>query len=275
MMLALPDYTKRTRRLTPEAAAVRDLFFAAKTPIQLVFTDLPAACGIKFTEGAELQSQAELFSKKLAAALTEIKVAYHALIGDFVEELRAAFGIDKKLGLYDLRETLRGRSQGLQALTIDQQGLKAFIGRLCDAYGDETQWIVSLATFLARKPPEKWTDEDVQAAGFRLREFVSRINDLRQLQLHYERGRDGGGKDFDAALLRLISTRKGESEALITLDQRTRQFVAKHVADLNASLDKLPSVEVKLATLVTVLEALLRPQVSDAETNTTPANKVA
>jgi hypothetical protein len=261
MMLSLPDYTKHTqKRLSREAIAVRDLFFAAKTPVQLIFTDLPNACGVTFNAGQDIDRQLALFAEKLRALLIELQVAYHGLLSDFIELVRTTFSLDKSLLLHELRETLRGRCRGLQSLTIDQQGLKAFLGRIGDPFGDDTQWVISVATFLARKPPEKWTDDDVEAAQYRLREFASRLNDLRQLQLHTERGKQQTGEDFEAALIRVISTETGEAEALVTLDKSTRQLVANRATEMQALLDALPSQETKLAALICVLNCVLRRQ---------------
>jgi hypothetical protein len=112
---------------------------------------------------------------------------------------------------------IRGRCVGLDEFTIDPQ-CKAFIGRLIDPYGDETQWLVSLASFLARKPPEKWIDDDLVAAKYRLMELAVRVRDLRQLQLHYE---DVGGNkcgDLEASLIRIVSTQGGERQARSGLD---------------------------------------------------------
>jgi hypothetical protein len=267
MIMSLPDYSRRTRRISGEAVAVRDLFLSAKTPVQLLFSDIPKACGIELAEGGDLQKQSEAFATVLKRVLNEIKVAYHALLNDVTEALRTAFGLRASLQLHEIREAIQARCQGLDVFTIDQQGLKAFLGRLSDPFGDESQWLVSVATFLARKPPEKWSDEDLQACEFRLREFVSRLNDLRQLQLHYERGKAEAGQHFEAALLRLISTEGGESQAVVTLDKRTKDFVQEKARDLVAALERLPSDEVRLATLVTLLRAYLRPQESEEEVN--------
>ena len=273
MMLSLPDYSRRTKRMSHEAVAIRDLFLSAKTPVQLLFVDIPAACGVDLSEGADLQMQCDMFSRKLKAALNEIKVTYHSLLSDVTEAIRTAFGLRQSLMLHELREAVRARCQGLDAFTIDQQGLKAFLGRLCDPFGDESQWLISVATFLARKPPEKWGDDDLQACEFRLREFVSRLNDLRQLQLHYERGGSAGEKHFEAALLRLVSTEDGESQAVVTFDKQTQQFAADKAREISGALGALPSVELRLAVLVTLLRSMLTPQTSKDEQEA--SNKVA
>jgi hypothetical protein len=260
MMMSLPDYSRRTKKMSPEAVAIRDQFLSAKTPVDLLFRDIPAACGMAVGSEADLQRQSEAFAQKFKAALNEIKVAYHGLLADFTEVLRTAFGLRKALMLHELRDAIRGRCQGLESFTIDKQGLKAFLGRLCDPFGDDSQWLISVATFLARKPPEKWGDEDLQGCEIRLREFVSHLNDLRQLQLHYERGGGEGVEEFGAALLRLISTEGGESQAVVTMDKRTKEYAAEKATEVLQTLDRLPSQELRLATLVWVIGKVLHQQ---------------
>lgn len=276
LLNSLPDYTKRTRRMSADAIALRDLFFAAKEPLQYVFEDLPRAFGFSFALNKQLRDQLAAFSERFKGAIAELKVAYHGVLSEFTEMTRSAFVLDQRLQLHELRETLRGRCHGLEGFTIDQLGLKAFIGRIQDDFGDDSQWLISLATFLARKPPEKWTDDDVQVVRFRLSELVSRLNDLRHLQLHYERGREVGGKDFEAALIRLVSTGKGESEALVTLDKRTKELVVDRVGEIRTILDALPTPETKLAALVSILNEVLRPVATSDETDeVTQNNKIA
>ena len=146
---------------------------------------------------------------KLKDALAELRSAYHVLLQDFTALVKAACAIDSKLVLEEARSVIRGRCVGLDEFTIDPQ-CKAFIGRLIDPYGDETQWLVSLASFLARKPPEKWIDDDLVAAKYRLTELAVRVRDLRQLQLHYEDV--GGSKSGDwRRVLSVLFPRKVEA----------------------------------------------------------------
>lgn len=256
LMVGLPDYTKRTKRLSAEAISVRDLFFASKMPAELVFSDLPKALGVELAMNSNDPRNLKAFTEKFKSTLAELRVAYHALLYDLTEMLKLAFALDPKLGLDEARNVLRGRCSGLDTYTIDPQ-CTAFIGRLVDAYGDETQWLVSLASFLARKPPEKWIDDDLDAAKYRLTELASRVRDLRQLQLHYEDARMATHGDLEASLIRIISTRDGERQALVTLDEQGRGAVHDRAIEVRKMLDSLPNDELKLATLAQAVKDLI------------------
>ena len=267
LMVGLPDYTKQTKRLSPKAIAVRDLFCASTMPVELVYAKLPSVFELeiqprqnqgnplsktksKNLTGGTLDKSVMLnsFKEQFKGALTELRVAYHALLNEIVDIVKEAFVLDPKMGLFEARDKLRGQCNGLDAYTIDPQ-CTAFIGRLVDPFGDESQWLVSLASFLARKPPEKWIDEDLTGVKFRLKELASRVRDLRQLQLHYEDARGARAGDLEASLIRVISTRGGEQQALVTLDDKGRAAVYERAVGVLQFLDSLPNNELRLATL--------------------------
>lgn len=258
LMVGLPDYTKQTKKLSASAVAVRDLFFASKTPVDLIFSQLPAAVGVELEMSANHPDKLKLFGERFRSALAELRVAYHALLRDVIDLLKVAFALDPKLTLDELRAVLHGRCTGLESYTIDPQ-CTAFIGRLVDAHGDETQWLLSLATFLVRKPPEKWIDDDLDAAKYRLTELAARVRDLRQLQLHYEDARLSKHGDLEASLIRIISTRDGERQALITLDEQGRSAVQGRALEIRNLLRSLPTDELKLAALAQAVRDLITP----------------
>ncbi|MDP2134738.1 MAG: hypothetical protein Q8J99_14140 [Sulfuritalea sp.] len=260
-MMALPDYARTTKTISPEAQLLRDRFFASKSPAQLLFFQIPEAFGLRPLIG-EAASPIHLteFARKLKSTVGELRVAYHAVLMDFLNQLRGIFFLNPSDDLDRVRELLAGRHAGLQDYTIDVQGLKAFIGRLTDTYGDEKQWLISLASFLARKPPEKWNDEDAAAAKYRLFEFAKKIRELETLRLHSQR-REDKATDFELILLKTISQSAGETEAVVALDEEKRQRVATTVTQVTNLLGELGSEDLKNA----VLAMLLSGQSSDGQ----------
>jgi hypothetical protein len=252
-MMSLPDYARTTKTISPEAQLLRDRFFASKSPAQLLFFQIPEAFGLRplIGEAASPIHLAE-FAGKLKSAVGELRVAYHAVLMEFLDQLREIFFLNPSDDLDRVRELLAGRHAGLQDYTIDVQGLKAFIGRLTDAYGDEKQWLISLASFLARKPPEKWNDEDAAAAKYRLFEFAKKIRELETLRLHSQR-REDKTTDFELILLKTISQSAGETEAVVALDEEKRQRVAATVKEVTSLLGELGSDDLKNAVLAMLL----------------------
>lgn len=250
MMMNLPDHTKRTRRLSAEAIAVRDLFFEAKSPAQLVLVDLPRACGFSaFTSTKPDADQLDAFVQKFQGAIRELKGAYHRLLWDFQNMLKKAFGIESNVVLHDLRDMLRGRCMQLEQYTIDVHGLRAFIGRIVDPYGEETPWLISIASFLGRKPPEKWMDDDIKVVEYRITEYAKRIRDLERLRfVHQDRIADLGDQ-VEVMLLKSVQPQRGETELFVMLDSAKKRAVADTVQQISQLLTSLGDASLKHAAL--------------------------
>jgi hypothetical protein len=181
-----------------------------------------------------------------------MRIAYHALLNDFLCQLRDAFHLSSKEQLARVRELLAGRYDGLQDYTIDVQGLKAFIGRVTDTYGDESNWLLSLASFLARKPPEKWTDDDATAARYRLLEMSKKLRELETLRLHSERVNDKSA-EYELVLLKSVSQSGGETECVVTLNSEKRKRLQKVVEAVSKQLNELGSEDLRNAVLAMVI----------------------
>jgi hypothetical protein len=252
-MMTLPDYTKATKVVSSEAQSIRDRFFASKSPLQLLFFEIPESLGMRPLIGkASLPEHLEEFSGKLRRTVIELRGAYHALLAGFLDHLREAFFLTGEDPIERVRELLTGRYAGLQEYTIDVQGLKAFVGRLTDSYGDDTQWLISLASFLARKPPEKWNDEDSAAVKYRLFEFAKKIRELETLRLHNQR-REDRTTDFELVLLKSVSQTRGEIEAVVALDKEKKQRVAGTLRQVVNLLGELGSDDLRNAVLAMLL----------------------
>lgn len=259
-MVNLPDYTKRTKRISEKAQKVREHFFAAKSPTQLLFNDLPVACGLEPISPNTSVEALDNFSNELKSVFAELRVAYHALLYDFQSMLKHTFSESDKISLSDLRERLRGRFGTLQTYTIDTHGLKAFLGRLSDPYGDESHWLNSLATFIARKPPEKWLDEDINAADYRLVEFSKRLRDLERLRIHYEEQEAPSNNQIEVVMLRTVRQGGKDHDVIVVLDEARKNAVSERLESFKQLLNDLPSEDLRLALLAQLFEDYVNAQ---------------
>lgn len=260
-MVNLPDYTKRTKRISEKAQKVREHFFAAKSPAQLLFKELPIACGFK-PIGAETTIEVlEDFSKELKSIFSELRIAYHSLLSEFRLMLKNTFNENEKVAFSELRERLRGRFGPLQTYTIDTHGLKAFLGRLDDPFGDDGHWLNSLATFVARKPPEKWLDEDINIAEYRLVEFSKRLRDLERLRIHYEDSTSAShNTQIEVVMLRTVRQGGNDHDAIISLDESKKKAISEKFELIQRMLSDLPSEDLRLALLAQLFEEHIENQ---------------
>lgn len=260
-MVNLPDYTKRTKRVSEKAQKVREHFFAAKSPTLLLFKELPIACGFK-PIGAETTIEVlEEFSRELKLVFSELRIAYHSLLSEFQLLLKNSFNENEKISLSELRERLRGRYGPLQAYTIDTHGLKAFLGRLADHHGDDGHWLNSLATFIARKPPEKWLDEDINIANYRLVELSKRLRDLERLRIHYEdSAQSSKNSQIEVVMLRTVRQGGNDHDVIISLDESKKKAVSEKLDSIQRVMKDLPSEDLRLALLAQLFEEYIVDQ---------------
>lgn len=156
----LPEYARNTKRLPSQALAVRDAILNAREPIQLIFHDLPAACSVQdIPHGTTIDRYAvEQLVDRTKDALERLRHAFAELQG----RMRNAITADFALKNTDFSSTRREIAKRAEQLLIDvtEPKLKTFCFRLLDQNLVENDWLESLGSYLALRPPSKWRDED-------------------------------------------------------------------------------------------------------------------
>ena len=210
----LPPYARRTLRISQWARAIREALVRAREPAQLVFEDLPAACGCPpfgLAEKADRHRVAD-FVGALEAGLREIQGAYPALIE------RACATLAEHLSLpnaqADLAEELRSRAGQLGEVAVEPM-LKSFVLRASDEALEPDDLLTSLLTQLANKPPPEWADADEDQFVVRVAHVARAFRGAESLLV----GADGAAGE--QALLRLAVARRGRPERDRVLPLRT------------------------------------------------------
>jgi hypothetical protein len=272
MLAGLPEFSKKTNRLSQQAKDVRLLFQKAKSPGELLFELLPKACGYS---GAELNEPAvvDAFAATLRAALHELQLAYRGLLAEFESNLKSVFAMKGQLSLRELREALRGRFRGLESLTIDMGGSKAFLLRIQDTSGDDTIWLESLAAFIAKKPASKWDDAEVAIAEVRLIEFTRKILELEKLRLAFHDNALSDNGNFDVVLMKTVRPNQASVELVVHVDHHKRQLIEELKKRVLAAWSDEDSIDVKLALISELFEDMVSTK--QAHPMSLPQEKIA
>lgn len=154
----LPLYARNTRRLSPHALAVRQAILEAREPSRLLFADLPTACGFepidaKTASGAPVKS----FVRALKSALDELRGGLPELQDRLRARLREHFSFSGSIQEYRIYLSERAQRVGV---TATEPKFKAFCLRLMDDALSESDWLESIGSHLALKPPSKWHDAE-------------------------------------------------------------------------------------------------------------------
>lgn len=175
----LPAYVLNTKKITPTALAVRETILNAREPAMLLFTDLPRACGFQpFTSDTVADKSAPLFVKTLKASLDELRAVFPELQDRLKKRLREAF--DLPGSFQQFRTALAGRAQQV-VLGVTEPKLKALCLRLLDDHLPEDEWVESIGSHLALKPPSKWHDPEEDLFSQELAELATRFHRVESI----------------------------------------------------------------------------------------------
>jgi hypothetical protein len=175
----LPAYVLNTKKLPPTALAVRDIILNAREPAKLLFAELPKACGFDpIPPDANASKPVQAFVKTLKAALDDLRAAFPELQERLRKELRGAF--DLPGSFQQFRTALAGRAEQV-VLGVNEPKLRAFCLRLMDDNLPESDWLESLGSYLALKPPSKWHDAEEDAFNSELAQCATRFQRVESI----------------------------------------------------------------------------------------------
>lgn len=161
MIFALPDWTRRSQRLSDDARAVRDVLLKASDPHKVLFVDLASKLGA---------SDSKSYIRALRAPLQELKGAYSKTLSSIEETMLKSLDC-KREDLGHLNERAKAVARASGDLRLD-----AFATRLANFDGSEKslEGILSLAT---DKPPREWVDRHIESATLELAKLARRFRE--------------------------------------------------------------------------------------------------
>lgn len=232
--LRLPEWARNTKTVSPEARAVRTVLLQTREPDQLLFEDLPVACGLEPipATGASSVLQADEFANRLHAALEELVEAHNELRRSILSEVKSVFYVTGDAAV--ARSLLRARTKGLTDFgSAIEPGLRSFLLLLADDHLDHVPWVEAVGMNLTQKPPSVWSDEDLARFRLRLAETAGTIRRLENL--YYEIGavnakvRSERADAFEAVRVTLTTSAGVESSQVVWVDEAGRQAIADEV----------------------------------------------
>lgn len=246
----LPQYTITTKNLDKQAIAVRDAFQTTQSPMTLLFSSLPIACGFTaYQNETEFNlSNPSDFLTVLVNKLNILNKAYDTLLADFQQKISEAFALTNVKKLAELRQELTNRYAGLEKYTTDGIGLKAFIIRLQNKKETDIAWLESVAAFLGKAPADKWKQNNASQAEYLLADLSERLKQLATV--HAEQLNADVGSQ--ATLIRIVSE-QGEINQVAYITDDLKNAANKKLAQLDlGNADK----QLKLTILAQLMQEL-------------------
>jgi ABC-type branched-subunit amino acid transport system ATPase component len=213
---ALPEYSKRTSRVSRAAQKVRAVLLAATEPDVLLFDDLPRALGLPHVpaDAGETKSGKafQRLANEVAGATSELVSAYGALLAEVAETLSAVTGSPAER----LQPNLRERVALLHGKVLDPR-VRRFVSALGTEL-DERGWLEYVGMVVAQTAPTTWRDEDVDR-------FEAALEDLggtfrRVEALNVEANALERNAAFEASRITVTSPDGREEARLVWVEQR-------------------------------------------------------
>lgn len=262
---SLHAWVRRTRTLDGKAIAVRDAILSAHDPLQLLFEDLPAGCGIA-RKGSGVVDVAEIagFATTLRQILDELRAAYPRLLD------RLGTQVEKHLGGTLRSEEGRFRLSERAGKVVGLSGdfrLDAFATRLKSA-SDSVEWLESVGGLAANKPVRDWIDADIERATFEIADLSARFKRVEAVA-------NTLGPASGTETIAVVVGRGSDTRALIqTIDisESDREVARKVVAELRVSLRNLG---LSSAHAVAVVSEVLREVITERTDTLTQQEGIA
>ncbi|MDE2824566.1 MAG: hypothetical protein OXK79_13780 [Chloroflexota bacterium] len=165
---ALPPHALKTGLVSERAVAVRGALRKASEPAQLLFHDLPTACGAVADDGS---FDAERFVVSLDAAVQELDDATPSLRSRAQAALLVAFGVGDLAALRLQME----EDYEPHRLYLTEYRLRAFIERALNAAASPERWLDGVAGHLTGQRPDNWSDDMLDKFEFEARTIARHL----------------------------------------------------------------------------------------------------
>ncbi len=242
LVFALPNWTRRTTSVSPEAQAVRAMLLKANDPHKVLFADLPTL--LEASDANDVQ-------RKLQKITTELLTAYPEVLTRVKSTTLLA--LDQADG--DLA-SLRARAKAIKGITGDFK-LESFIAQL-EVFDGSTTSIESLVSNGSSKPPAQWVDRDLDSAMMQL---ASSAHEFRRAETLAPL-RDRSSTRRSIGVVFGIGRGK-EITATVDIDEKHSATVSRLAAQLVVSLQQ-QTKDIQLAALAEAGALLFERQIIEA-----------
>lgn len=252
----LPFYTLKTHNLSSDAESVRDAMLTTREPESLIFSALPAACGVEPFRGSTRgrTDDIEVFQVRLASALEELRGAYDELLDECTETVAAEMRVSEDLP--SLRAELRGQAAPLAGALLEAR-LRSFVLLAAQPDLDEREWLEAVANNIVGKPPSSWMDTDRDRFDIELRALAGAWR--RVLSLHYEALADDR-QGFDARRVTITNPDGSEQTTVVWVDHADKERIERVVNSARTEVEAFLGAGGGQALLALLAETVLGGQ---------------
>lgn len=168
---SLQPWMRRTQLVSPSAISVRRILLDPTDPHQMLFKDLPKACGVNLDLSASdvsTSKQVDTYIAKLSSALSELRTAYATKMEGINQLFLEALDASEKGS-----EVICERAKSICGLSGELR-LEGFAAHVSE-YNGSTEWLEGMAGLATNKPVPGWVDSDLDEAALEISDLCTRF----------------------------------------------------------------------------------------------------
>lgn len=226
----LPDYCKRTQKISEEARALRTAIINAQDPEKVFFEEFPSALKLNIDKLSNSERALAEFANKLNSTIEEIKSGYAELVNRidiFIQDEILA----KDCDFDEYKNELQKRFVTIKEHKLTSKQ-RTFLQRLNSPLDDRDSWIASISQAILQKPLEQIVDSEEDVLKESLLHSIKELDNLREIHKEQKTGNeiikfdlttvDGGLKT------KIIEIPKGKSKDIeATIAEIRKQLKSK------------------------------------------------
>jgi len=245
----LPEYAKKTKRLSKSATRLREEIAKAKDPEITFFESFPAALGFKDLDLRENTDFLKDYITHLQNAIREIRSCFSELQNRIENEIITTLGL-QSANFYNFYSEILNRYKHIkQHLLLPKQ--KSFYSRLITKSENKLIWLSSLVHDLLGKPIESIKDEEEEMIFEKIQDTFQELDNLVEIhKLKKEKEKEEIIK-FD---ITTIDKGRQTQQIIVSGDK------LKEVNDLAKSIEEIIGKDnvVNKAALIKILQKQLK-----------------
>lgn len=175
----LPEYSKKTKRLSPAAIKIREAIETSKDPEETFFEAFPSALGVSLPTLQNDKSKLQSYTLKLQEAVRELRGSYDELLNRFEDFICNEF-VGESVEFDEYKALLQNRFSRLKKhMLLSNQ--KTFIQRIESPLNDKKAWLNSIAQAASGKTLEIFADEDEILLYEQFRSMILELDGLTKI----------------------------------------------------------------------------------------------
>lgn len=175
---SLPEYSKRTNRLSQEALSLREAIANAKDPEKTFFEDFPTALGYTTLKLYKSDKYLEGYVNQLQDCIRELRTAFEELVSRIEKNLLQVLGIDEK-NFPTYKKYLMDRYSSIKTyLMLPHQ--KTLYQRINSGLDDRKSWLSSIVQGLIGKSLESISDDEEEIIHEKFTDLIHEFDSLSE-----------------------------------------------------------------------------------------------